>query len=181
MNYLFLADGFEEVEALSVVDVMRRAGIELTTVSIEDGLHVAGAHGIEVVADMNLECVDLSDADFLILPGGQPGTTNLSKCKQLTDALSAHFAQGGNVAAICAAPMIFGQLAIADGRRVTCYPGCEAPLSKAELSSDGVVVDGNIITGRGPAYAARFGLAIVEAVKGADAAEKVASAMLFRE
>ena len=180
MNYVFLADGFEEVEALATVDVLRRCGIEVQTVSISYSEEVTGAHGIIVKADKVLDYSMLQDADFLILPGGLPGATNLRDCEALQEVLKQHAAKGGNLAAICAAPMVLGGLGLLEGKEATCYPGFEKYMIGAKPGSLPVVQDGNVITGKGPAFAFAFGLKIAEAIKGKDAAGDVAVGMLLQ-
>ena len=180
MNYVFLADGFEEVEALATVDVLRRCGIEVQTVSISYSEEVTGAHGIIVKADKVLDYSMLQDADFLILPGGLPGATNLRDCEALQEVLKQHAAKGGNLAAICAAPMVLGGLGLLEGKEATCYPGFEKYMIGAKPGSLPVVQDGNVITGKGPAFAFAFGLKIAEAIKGKDAAVDVAAGMLLQ-
>lgn len=180
MNYVFLADGFEEVEALATVDVLRRCGIEVQTVSISYSEEVTGAHGIIVKADKVLDYSMLQDADFLILPGGLPGATNLRDCEALQDVLKQHAAKGGNLAAICAAPMVLGGLGLLEGKEATCYPGFEKYMIGAKPGSLPVVQDGNVITGKGPAFAFAFGLKIAEAIKGKEVARDVAAGMLLQ-
>lgn len=180
MNYVFLADGFEEVEALATVDVLRRCGIEVQTVSISYSEEVTGAHGIIVKADKVLDYSMLQDADFLILPGGLPGATNLRDCEALQEVLKQHAAKGGNLAAICAAPMVLGGLGLLEGKEATCYPGFEKYMIGAKPGSLPVVQDGNVITGKGPAFAFAFGLKIAEAIKGKEDARDVAAGMLLQ-
>lgn len=180
MNYVFLADGFEEVEALATVDVLRRCGIEVQTVSISYSEEVTGAHGIIVKADKVLAYSMLQDADFLILPGGLPGATNLRDCEALQEVLKQHAAKGGNLAAICAAPMVLGGLGLLEGKEATCYPGFEKYMTGAKTSTLPVVQDGNVITGKGPAFAFAFGLKIAEAIKGKEVARDVAAGMLLQ-
>lgn len=180
MNYVFLADGFEEVEALATVDVLRRCGIEVQTVSISYSEEVTGAHGIIVKADKVLDYSMLQDADFLILPGGLPGATNLRDCEALQEVLKQHAAKGGNLAAICAAPMVLGGLGLLEGKEATCYPGFEKYMIGAKPGSLPVVQDGNVITGKGPAFAFAFGLKIAEAIKGKEVARNVAAGMLLQ-
>lgn len=180
MNYVFLADGFEEVEALATVDVLRRCGIEVQTVSISYSEEVTGAHGIIVKADKVLDYSMLQDADFLILPGGLPGATNLRDCEALQEVLKQHAAKGGNLAAICAAPMVLGGLGLLEGKEATCYPGFEKYMIGAKPGSLPVVQDGNVITGKGPAFAFAFGLKIAEAIKGKEVARDVAAGMLLQ-
>lgn len=155
--YEFLAEGFEDIEALAPLDILRRGGVEVVTVSITDDLLVTTAHGVTVVADASIADVDLSDADMLVLPGGMPGAKNLLECKEVGDALLRQHAEGKLVAAICAAPMVLGHLGLLNGRRATCYPGFESHLTGAEYTAEKVTVDGNITTGRGPGAAMAFG------------------------
>ena len=183
-SYLFLADGFEEVEALMTVDIMRRAGMDVTTVAVDNYEVVVGAHGVHVVADALLDDVDLDDADtlanieWIILPGGMPGSSNLSECRPLVNALIRHNAEGGKIAAICAAPaVVLGQHGLLKGRRATCYPGFECP--GATLTAERVTVDGNIVTANGPSSASNFALEIVRQSKGDEAAIQVTAGMLF--
>ena len=126
-NYVFLADGFEEVEALTSVDVMRRAGMDVVTVSINEGLEVTGAHGVTVLADSLFEDQDYSDAEWLVLPGGVPGAPNLAAHEDLCTLLKAHDEQGGHIGAICASPaVVLAPLGILSQRHAVCYPGMEA-------------------------------------------------------
>ncbi|MCD7711059.1 MAG: DJ-1/PfpI family protein [Porphyromonadaceae bacterium] len=161
LSYLFLAEGFEELEALTVVDMMRRAGLETRTVSIVSEKIVTGAHGIPVTADTTLDKVDFSTAQWLILPGGLPGATNLGHCAPLIKALKAHAAAGKPLAAICAAPSVLGANGILKNRTATCYPGFESFLQGSAITGHMVEVDGNIITGKGPAAAIDFASAII--------------------
>lgn len=177
MNYVFLADGFEEIEALAVVDILRRCGIETKTVSITDSLTVNGTHGVPVTADIKLSDADLDAADALILPGGLPGADNLQACDTLNKALLKAFEDGRIVAAICAAPKVLGALGIVNGKKATCYPGVEGQLTGATYLTDSVVRDGNLITSRGPATATAFAFALAEA-QGVDISP-VYSGMLF--
>lgn len=179
MNYLFLAPGFEEIEAVAPIDVMRRAGMEVTTVSILPGQpEVAGAHGVPYVAETTIDRLPADlDADWLIFPGGMPGATNLFECKPLMQILGAH---KGNIAAICASPaVILGQSGLLEGKRATCYPGMEGMCAGATMTGEHVTRDGRIITGQGPAWAMAFGLAIVAASLGQQAADQVAAGMLL--
>lgn len=177
--YLFLANGFETVEALAPVDVMRRAGLQVVTVSIMKDRNVVSAHGVVVTADsMFYEC-DFSDADALILPGGGEGTENLSACEPLHGELLRMCANGKLVAAICAAPMVFGRIGLLKGRKATCYPGCEGDLFGAEYTARAVEKDGNIITACGPGVSFDFGFAIVEYFCGAEIVSQLRSQMQF--
>lgn len=158
----YTANGMEEVECLAVVDVLRRAGIEVVMTSITDDIRVTGSHKITIEADALIKDVDPSQADMLFLPGGMPGTTNLGACEQVTEALKQAAADGRRVAAICAAPSVLGDLHILEGKKATCYPGFEPRLSGAEYVHDGVVTDGNITTARGMGYAVALGLELVK-------------------
>ncbi len=178
--FLFLAEGFEELEALATVDVLRRADIDVKMVSITEQKEVKGAHHIAVVADKVLNEVLSEEAEILIFPGGMPGAKNLAECKPLMDKLKTHFGQNRLVAAICAAPaLVLSQLPLKESSRLTCYPGFESYLSKVHVVADGVVVDHTIITAKGPAFACDFGLTIVEHLKGKSVAEEVAAGMLY--
>ncbi len=176
---LFLAQGFEEIEAIATTDVLRRAGVKVVTVAIGDDVNVVGAHDVVVQADALLSEVSLSDADALILPGGWPGAKNLSECKPLVDAIVKQHAEGEWVAAICAAPFVLGVNGILKGKEATCYPGFEKDLQGATFVEKGVVVSGNVITARGPAFSIDFGLAIAEVLVGKENAEDVAKGMLY--
>lgn len=180
-SYVFLANGFEEIEALTVVDVMRRAGLEVRTVSINPELEVIGAHGVKVVADMKLSDSNIKDAEWLITPGGMPGSQYLHECEPLGKLLKSHAAKGGKVAAICAAPaLVLSPLGILDGKEATCYPGMEGNFRKEVVRKDAqVVVCGNVVTANGPAAAAPFALAIVRETLGEHQAQEVGAGMLF--
>lgn len=185
-NYLFLAPGFEETEAIAPLDILRRAGAQVKTVSITPGEPVVtGAHGVGVTADMTIDQLPSSaatDADWLILPGGMPGATNLVNCKPLAELLKAHAKAEGNLAAICASPaVVLGALGLLSYHRATCYPDMDgmAGDETIEWVAEGVVRDGRVITGRGPAYAFAFGMALAEAICGRDAAAQVAAGMLL--
>lgn len=158
MIYVFLADGFEEIEALTPVDVFRRAGLDTVTVSISDHYTVTGSHNIAVAADRLLSEVDLTDADLLLLPGGMPGTKHLGSCAPLCDAVAAHAKAGKPIAAICAAPSVLGTLGLLDGKEAICYPGFENALLGATVSEKKVVRDGNIVTAAGMGVALDFAL-----------------------
>ncbi|MBO4803233.1 MAG: DJ-1/PfpI family protein [Muribaculaceae bacterium] len=179
-SYVFLADGFEEVEAMTSIDVMRRAGMPVVTVSINPGVAVTGAHGVTVVADSLFEDNDYSEAEWLVLPGGMPGATNLAAHEGLCEALAAQDERGGKVAAICASPsVVLACQGLLDGRHAVCYPGMEAPVEGVEWGDESVAVDGNITTGNGPSAAAPFALAMVAQSLGQEAADAVASGMLL--
>lgn len=178
-NYVFLADGFEEIEALATVDVLRRAGMDVITVSINKHGTSEGAHEVSVNADISLE--EPENADWLIFPGGMPGASNLASCRQLVDILLRHVKAGGRVAAICASPaIVLAPLGLLDGKKATCYPSMEYRDCDAEWVDDMVVTDGNIVTGRGPAAAVDFALEIVRLTCGAAKADEVAAGMLLK-
>lgn len=179
-NYVFLADGFEEIEALATVDVMRRAGMEVTTVSINPTAEVTGAHGVKVVADTTIDKINATDADWLILPGGMPGATNLRQCRPLCDALLKHNEKEGHIAAICASPtIVLATLGLLQNREATCYPGMQNHDCGVNWSDAIVVTDGHIVTGRGPAAACDFALAIVAHTCDPETADEVAEGMLL--
>ena len=179
-NFIFFADGFEEVEALTSVDVMRRAGMPVVTVSINETLEVTGAHGVTVIADRLFADCDFSEAEWLVLPGGIPGAPNLADCQPLCDLLEAHDDKGGLIGAICASPaVVLGQLGLLAGREAVCYPGLEQTVEGVNWANTAVAIDGNIVTGNGPAAAAPFALAMVEVSQGAAVADEVARGMLL--
>lgn len=159
---LFLANGFEEIEALGTVDILRRAKIDIVTVSITDDNIVTGAHNIPVRADKTFTDTDFVNFDMLILPGGMPGAKHLNEHDDLKNLISDFYSKGKLIAAICAAPMVLGGLGILDGKRATCYPGFEPELIGAITTEESVVVDENIITGKGPGLVFDFGLRLVE-------------------
>lgn len=179
-TYVFFADGFEEIEALTSVDVLRRAGMPVTTVSINPGLEVTGAHGVTIVADSLFADNDYSDAEWLVLPGGIPGAPNLAAHEELCEVLNERDERGGKIAAICASPaMVLGPLGILFGHEAVCYPGLEETVEGVDWAQTLVAVDGHIVTGRGPAAAAPFALTIVAETLGQAAATQVATDMLL--
>lgn len=175
----FLANGFEEVEALSVVDVLKRANIEVVMVSITGELKVKGAHNIEIMADMLYENVNFEDVDVLFLPGGMPGTKNLDNHKALNEKLVEFDNSKKLVTAICAAPMVLGHLGILKGKNATCYPGFEDELVGANVLYDNVVVDDNVITSRGMGTAIELGLKLVEILVDEDTSEKLRKGICY--
>ncbi len=176
---LFLAPGFEEIEAVATLDILRRAGLNVTSVSITGERKVTGAHGISIEADGLYSDINLADASMLVLPGGMPGTKNLNAHEGLKSAIMLHAKAGNPLAAICAAPMILGQLGILEGKEATCYPGNEIHLKGAILSEYLLVQDGNIITASGPGVAAEFALQIVEHFLGEERMEEISKALLL--
>lgn len=176
--YVFFADGFEEIEALSTVDVLRRSGVDVEMISVTPNEIVKGAHEVEVLCDKNIESCDFSDADLLLLPGGMPGASTLGGCKYLCTSLINAVENGILVAAICAAPMVLGKLGLLKGRKATCYPGFEHFLDGAECTGADVVKDGNVITGKGPGLSLPFAFTVATAMVGEEKAKEVAAAML---
>lgn len=173
MNYILLANGYETIEALAVVDMLKRAGIPITMVSMNDTLSVITAHDIEMKADVLFTDVNISSDDMIILPGGMPGTVNLENNNELCSILREHNAKGGKLAAICAAPRILGKLGILEGKRACCYPGNEDQLSNAIVSMKAVESDRNCITSRGMGTALQFGAAIIEMLSDKATADSV--------
>ncbi|MCH5231356.1 MAG: DJ-1/PfpI family protein [Muribaculaceae bacterium] len=180
-SFVFLAAGFEEIEALTVVDVMRRAGMEVHTVSITSALQVRGAHGVTVNADLLFDNTLFDNPEWLVLPGGMPGATNLYEFGPLQGLLrnQAESAEG-RIAAICAAPaVVLGQLGLLKGEKATCYPGFEKFVEGAEMVDAPVVVSNKFVLGNGPANALPWALEIVREARGQEEAAKVGSGMLY--
>lgn len=159
--YVFLAEGFEEIEALTVVDILRRDNIVVKMVSITKDKEVTGAHKIRVTADKTLSEIQVNDAAILILPGGMPGTLNLKECAPLMDMVKQFAQTNRRLAAICAAPTVLGDMGLLEGKSACCYPGMEDQLKGAKVSTDEVVTDGNITTSRGLGTAIPFALELV--------------------
>ncbi len=178
--YEFLATGFEEVEALIPLDIMRRAGVEFKTVSVTGSAVVEGAHGVKIEADLLIEDADFSDADLLMLPGGLPGATNLNEHEGVKKALVEHNIRGRMIGAICAAPMVLGGLGMLEGKRATCYPGFEKYLEGAEYTNELCTVDGNITTGEGPAAAFPYAYTLLEALTDRRTADAIADGMMYK-
>ncbi len=175
MNYIFLDQGFEEIEAITTIDLLRRANIPLTTVSVTGNEIVTGAHHIPITADVLIEKTDFANAEMLILPGG---ATHLGDCKLLCDLLLKHNAEEKLIAAICAAPSVLGTLGILEGKQATCYPGFEEYLGESYIG--GLVVESkNIITAKGPGLSADFAFCIIEKLVGADVADQVYDAAQY--
>lgn len=175
MNYIFLDNGFEEIEAITTIDLLRRADIMVTTVSVTGIETVLGAHNIAVKADALFQAVDFSDAEILILPGG---ATRLGEHNDLCELLLQHNAENKMIAAICAAPSVLGQLGILHGKQATCYPGFESYLGESFIG--GLVVESkNIITAKGPGLSSDFAFCIIEKLKGSDIADQVYDAAQY--
>ena len=164
MVLLFLADGFEEIEALTPLDLLRRVGVEVITVGL-GSREIHGAHGITVLADTDTDHMPASNPDMVILPGGMPGAANLDASSVVKETLAQANQNGAYLAAICAAPMVLGHQGYLAGKRATCFPGFEEDLIGATALAQGVVRDGNVITARGMGVALDFGLALVAALK----------------
>lgn len=177
---VFLASGFEECEALLVVDICRRAGLDLKTVSVTNEKEVTSSHGVTIVSDVLLEEVDFDGLDMIVLPGGMPGTKNLEACEPLMEQVEAFYKEGKCISAICAAPSIFGHKGFLKGRNAASYPEFESHLEGAAVSRNSVEVSEHVTTSRGLGTAIDFGLAIVERYKGKDEAERIAKAIVYR-
>ena len=178
--YEFLATGFEDIEALIPLDIMRRAGVDFKTVSVTGSLVVESAHGVKIEADMLIEDADFGDADLLMLPGGLPGATNLNAHAGVRKALVEHNVRGKMIGAICAAPMVLGGLGMLEGKRATCYPGFEQYLEGAEYTNELCTVDGNITTGEGPAAALPYAYKLLAALTDAKTADGIADGMMYK-
>ena len=176
---VFLADGFEEIEGLTPVDLCRRAGIEVTTVSVKSDKTVISSHGIPVIADKLFEDVNYDEMDMLLLPGGGEGTKNLESCEKLNDLLKEADKKEKFLAAICAAPRVLGKLGLLSGHKATCFPGNEEFLTGAECVPDKAVTDGRFITGKGMGASVEFGLEVVKALVGEETANEIKGKIQF--
>ena len=179
MIYVFLAEGFEEIEALAPLDILRRAGIEVEMVSITDNQVVRSSHGVYVLADRILPALDWDDAEMIVLPGGLPGSPNLDACEELRKGIMKLYGEGKPLAAICAAPQVYGHLGILKGVKATCYPGVETELDGADYTAARVEQDGQFITGNGPGAAMEFGYTIAESIKGKEAVLPLRKGMMY--
>lgn len=177
MIHILLADGFEEIEALATLDILRRCGLSVETVSIRTSCMVRGAHGLMVEADRPLQPDTLAGSEAIVLPGGMPGAANLGGCVAVREALVRQAAEGRIVAAICAAPMVPGCLGLLRGKRATCYPGFEDRLEGAILEAAPVVRDGNFVTGNGPAAAFEFAFTLATLFVGREKVDEVKRGM----
>jgi len=176
--YIHLAEGFEEIEAVTIIDVLRRAGLNVISVSVTGNRMVKGSHNIEMKADLLFDEVDFTSGEMIILPGGMPGSKNLNEHTGLKQQIIEYQKSGKYLAAICAAPIVFGNLGILNGKRAVCYPGYEAHLTGADVQSNSYIVDNNIITGRGVGAALNFSLEIVRILVGEERALQLRKAML---
>ena len=180
--YVFLADGFEDIEALAPIDILRRGEIDVVTVSINRDEFVTSAHGVTMKADTTFESAgDFADADLMLLPGGMPGAQNLNEHEGVRKTLLRQHEAGRRIGAICAAPMVLGSRGILQGRRATCYPGFENALLGAEYTAELVTVDGNITTGRGPAAALPYGYQLLSYFKGERVVEAMEQGMIYKQ
>ncbi len=180
MVYVLLGTGFEETEALTPIDLLRRAGIEVLSVGV-NGKTVFGGHGIGVQADITLDELDLTNLQMLVIPGGLGGVASIRASKAAMDAIAFAAENGKFMAAICAGPTILADLKITDGKNVTCYPGCEAQMGQAKvMAGQASVRDGNVITGTSAGCAVPFGLALIEALRGPETAKAIAEQFVIR-
>lgn len=178
MIAVFLADGFEEIEALAVVDVLRRAGLTVSTVGVATQ-NPTGAHNMQILADLLDEELEVSQLDAVVLPGGMPGTINLENSSVVQESIRYAMERNLPIAAICAAPTILGHAGYLHGKKATCYPGCESGLDGA-VYVDGVVTDGNITTGCGPGVAIDFALEVVRILVSSEKADEIRRGMQCR-
>ena len=180
MVYMLLGTGFEETEAIAPLDLLRRAGIDVMTVGI-NGKIVKGSHGIGIEADIELNEMDLTNLEMIILPGGLGGVASIRASEEAMNAVKFAAENGKFTAAICAGPTVLADLGITDGKEATCYPGCEDGMSSARMVADAAAVrDGLVITGTSAGCAVPFGLKLIEALKGADAADRIARQIVIR-
>lgn len=173
-----LAEGFEEIEAVSIIDVLRRAKFQVSVISVTENLEVTGSHGIKIMADQLFSAVNYDIIDMIVLPGGMPGTTNLNNHLGLREQILNFSESQKPLAAICAAPLVFGNLGILKGKKATCYPGFENQLNGAVVTNENIVIADNIITGKGVGVAIEFALSIVEMIKGKKYAHELAKKMI---
>lgn len=173
-----LADGFEEIEAMSIIDILRRAGIEVVIAGLHDG-PITSARGVKVIPDTTIDTIKAEDFDMIVLPGGQPGSDNLNADQRVRNLIVEFYSKGKLTGAICAAPYVLANAGILKGKKATSYPAYKDKITGAMYLEDNVVEDGNVITSRGPATAACFAFKIVERLKGKETAENIRKAMLF--
>jgi len=178
--YVFLADGFEEIEGITVIDILRRASLDVCTVSIKEERLVHGGHGIDIMADQLFTECDYTDATMLILPGGMEGMLNLKKYAPLEELLVRAYQEEKYIAAICAAPSILGHLGMLQGRNATSYPSMTQELIGAKISEESVVQDGHVITSRGVGTTLAFSLKLVEVLQDVESRQKLAESILYK-
>lgn len=180
MVYVLLGTGFEEIEAMTPVDLLRRAGVDVITVGI-NGKTVFGGHGIGILADITIEELDLQAAKMIVLPGGLGGVASIRGCQKAMDAIRSAYAREKYIAAICAGPTILAELGITDGRQAVCYPGCEEEMGSAHILANAPCVrDGRVITAASAGCATAFALELISALKGQDEACRIASQIVIR-
>ena len=180
MVYMLLGTGFEETEAVAPLDLLRRAGVQVLTVGV-NGKTVYGSHNIGIEADITLDQIDLTDLDMIVLPGGLGGVASVSASKEAMNALRFAYENDKYVAAICAGPTVLASLGITDGKKATCYPGCEEKMGCANMLPDrAAVLDGKLSTGTSAGCAIAFGLELVAALKGQDTADTIRQQIVIR-
>ena len=180
MVYVLLGTGFEEMEAIAPIDLLRRAGISVLTVGV-DGKAITGSHGITVEADITLDQMDLTDLEMIVLPGGLGGVATARSSQPALDALRFAYENDKYVAAICAGPTVLADLGITDGKETTCYPGCESDMGSAKVNAAAPCVrDGKLITGASAGCAIPFALMLIEALKGSEQAKAIAKQIVIR-
>jgi len=179
MVYMLLGTGFEETEAITPLDLLRRAGIKVLTVGL-NGKTVYGGHNIGIECDITVEQMDLTDLEMIVLPGGLGGVASIRACKAAMDAVQFAFENDRFTAAICAGPTVLADLGITNGKKAVCYPGCEAGMGTAAIQNTAACTDGRLITGTSAGCAVSFGLMLIEALKGPEAAKTVADQIVIR-
>ena len=179
MVYVLLGTGFEETEAIAPIDLMRRAGIPVLTVGL-NGKTVYGGHGIGVEADITVEEMDLTDLEMIVLPGGLGGVASIRGCEKAMDAIRFAYENDRFTAAICAGPTVLGDLGITNGKHAVCYPGCESGMGTARIGTQAALRDGKLITGTSAGCTIPFGLALIAALRGEEAAKTVAEQIVIR-
>lgn len=177
--YLFLATGFEEVEALTVLDILRRGNVDCKTVSVMDDCFVTSSHQVTIKADLMFDEQSLTDGDMIILPGGIPGTPNLKAHKGLNELIFNYRDAGKYLAAVCAAPTIYGEMGLLEGKNATCYPGMEDGLLSANKLTDKVVCDGQFVTSKGMGTCIEFGLKLLSLLESEQAAKDIAAKIVY--
>jgi len=179
MVYMLLGTGFEETEAIAPLDLLRRAGVSVATVGL-NGKVIYGSHGIGVEADIEIGEMDLTNMEMIVLPGGLGGVASIRACKEAMEAVRFAWENGKYTAAICAGPTVLADLGITNGKNATCYPGCEGQMGSANMVAEAAVMDGKLITGTSAGCAVPFGLALITALKGQEAADAIARQIVIR-
>ena len=179
MVYIFLADGFEEIEAVVPRDILKRGGVDVVTIGVT-GSVVTSDCGLKIKTDMTIEEVNMNDIEAVVLPGGTLGTTNLKNSQKVLDVVRYAFEKGFLIGAICAAPSILGAMGILEGKAACCYPDFEKYLKGANVSNESVTIDKNVITSKGPGTAMDFGFALLSYLKGKDVADSTKGGMIYK-